>query len=146
MGTPDILLMVSEEVVVFDNLRGRIYIIVHLDPDAGDTPETGQARIDELVRRCSAARRASRRPAARGRETDFVSGFTEDGFKPPSSASRTTSSKATACRWCCRSACRSRSRRARWTCTGRCAGSTRRPTCTSSTSASSRSSARRRRS
>lgn len=27
--------MVSEEVVVFDNLRGRIYIIVYLDPVAG---------------------------------------------------------------------------------------------------------------
>ena len=32
LGTPDILLMVSEEVVVFDNLAGKLYIIVHVDP------------------------------------------------------------------------------------------------------------------
>ena len=82
MGTPDILLMLSEEVVVFDNLRGRIYIIVHLDPDAGDTPATGQARINELVARMQ--RGAPRDPDAGGRtvrESDFVSGFSEAGFK-----------------------------------------------------------------
>ena len=82
MDTPDILLMLSEEVVVFDNLRGRIYIIVHLDPIAGDTPATGQARIDTLVERMQ--RGAPRNPNGGGRavrETDFVSGFTEDGFK-----------------------------------------------------------------
>ncbi|MGB5830575.1 MAG: anthranilate synthase component I [Thiohalocapsa sp.] len=82
MGTPDILLMLSEEVVVFDNLRGRIYIIVHLDPTAGDTPTTGQARVDSLVGQMQ--RGAPRNPNAGGREvreTDFVSGFTEDGFK-----------------------------------------------------------------
>ncbi len=82
MGTPDILLMLSEEVVVFDNLRGRIYIIVHLDPEAGDTPATGQARIDALVAKMQ--RGAPRNPEAGGRrvrETDFVSGFSESGFK-----------------------------------------------------------------
>ncbi|NBC47128.1 MAG: anthranilate synthase component I [Gammaproteobacteria bacterium] len=82
MGTPDILLMVSEEVVVFDNLRGRIYIIVHLDPGAGDTPADGQRRIDALVARMQ--RGAPRDPTAGGRtidEADFVSGFTEVGYK-----------------------------------------------------------------
>jgi len=81
MGTPDILLMVSEEVVVFDNLRGRIYMIVHLDPAAGDTLEHGQRRIDELVTRMQ--RGAPRNPEAVGRqvrESDFVSGFTEAGY------------------------------------------------------------------
>jgi anthranilate synthase, component I (EC 4.1.3.27) len=48
LGTPDILLMVSDEVVVFDNLSGRLYIILHLDPTAGDTLEAGEARIDAL--------------------------------------------------------------------------------------------------
>ncbi len=82
MGTPDILLMLSEEVVVFDNLRGRIYIIVHLDPEAGDTPATGQARIDALVAKMQ--RGAPRNPRAVGRriaETDFVSGFSQAGFE-----------------------------------------------------------------
>jgi anthranilate synthase component 1 len=82
MGTPDILLMLSEEVVVFDNLRGRIYIIVHLDPEAGDTPTAGQARIDELVAKMQ--RGAPRNPNAVARsvrEADFVSGFSEAGFE-----------------------------------------------------------------
>ena len=30
IGTPDILLMVSEEVVVFDNLRGTISFVIHV--------------------------------------------------------------------------------------------------------------------
>src|SRR5690606_26359185 len=33
LGTPDILLMLSTEVAVFDNLKGRLYLVVHVDPD-----------------------------------------------------------------------------------------------------------------
>jgi anthranilate synthase component 1 len=33
IGTPDILLMLSEEVVVFDNLRGTISFVIHVDPE-----------------------------------------------------------------------------------------------------------------
>jgi anthranilate synthase component 1 len=82
MGTPDILLMVSDEVVVFDNLAGRMYLIIHLDPTAGDTLAGGQARIAELVARMQQG--APRHPCGMPREvqeTDFVSGFTEQGFK-----------------------------------------------------------------
>ena len=32
LDTPDILLMVSEEVLVFDNLAGKIHIVAHADP------------------------------------------------------------------------------------------------------------------
>ena len=82
LGTPDILLLVSDEVVVFDNLSGRMYIILQLDPLAGDTLESGQARMAELVGRMQ--RGAPRRAPdgqRRVQEGDFVSGFTEDGFK-----------------------------------------------------------------
>jgi anthranilate synthase component 1 len=82
LGTPDILLMVSDEVVVFDNLSGRMYIILHLDPSAGDTLESGRARMGGLIGRMQ--RGAPRRPAEgtrQVREGDFVSGFTEDGYK-----------------------------------------------------------------
>jgi anthranilate synthase component 1 len=82
IGTPDILLMVSDEVVVFDNLSGRMYIILHLDPSAGDTLESGRARMAELVARMQ---RGAPRRTSEGRrqvqETDFVSGFTEDAYK-----------------------------------------------------------------
>ncbi len=82
IGTPDILLMLSEEVVVFDNLRGRIYMILHLDPEAGDTLASGRRRIDELVARMQqgAPRNPSEVPRE-VREADFVSGFTEHGYK-----------------------------------------------------------------
>jgi anthranilate synthase component 1 len=82
LGTPDILLMLSEEVVVFDNLSGRIYIIVHLNPDAGDDLHSGHARIQELVQRMQ--RGAPRNPAQVGRpvsEQDFVSGFSRGGYE-----------------------------------------------------------------
>jgi len=82
MGTPDILLMVSDEVVVFDNLSGRMYIILHLDPTAGDTLDAGEARIRELIERMrkSAPRQTCNEPRE-VQESDFVSGFTEEGFK-----------------------------------------------------------------
>ena len=35
LQTPDILLLVSDEVVVFDNLRGKLYVVVHADPSRG---------------------------------------------------------------------------------------------------------------
>ncbi|MBF0256481.1 MAG: anthranilate synthase component I [Gammaproteobacteria bacterium] len=82
IGAPDILLMVSDEVVVFDNLKGRLYLIVHADPSRGDTLESTQARIDELVQRME--RGAPRHKAELTRkiqESDFVSGFTEAGFQ-----------------------------------------------------------------
>ncbi len=82
MGTPDILLMVSDEVVVFDNLSGRMYLIVQADPSAGDTLGKARARIRELVEgmQRGAPRRTCETPRAID-ETDFVSGFTEAGFK-----------------------------------------------------------------
>jgi anthranilate synthase component 1 len=48
IGTPDILLMVSEEVVVFDNLRGTISFILNADPAAENAWEVAQTRLDAL--------------------------------------------------------------------------------------------------
>jgi len=79
---PDILLMVSDELVVFDNLRGSMYVIVHVDPTQGGSLETAQARIAELIAAMQrgAPRRAHDSPR-RVSEADFVSGFTEAAFK-----------------------------------------------------------------
>jgi len=82
LGCPDILLMVSEEVVVFDNLSGRLYLIVHADLDRGDTLQQVQRRIDVLVEQMQ--RGAPRHRPEQSREVseaDFISGFTESGFK-----------------------------------------------------------------
>ncbi len=82
IGNPDILLMVSDEVVVFDNLKGRMYVIVHADPTHGETFAAAQARLQALVSRMreAVAPRAAVTPRQIS-ESDFVSGFTEQGFK-----------------------------------------------------------------
>lgn len=49
LKTPDILLMVSEEVVVFDNLRGTISIVINVDPAQADAYEQGQTRLNNLA-------------------------------------------------------------------------------------------------
>ena len=82
LGCPDILLMVADEVVVFDNLSGRMYLIVHADVDHGDTLVGAEARIrgliDQMQRGAPRHRAAQRRTVS---EADFMSGFTEAGFK-----------------------------------------------------------------
>jgi anthranilate synthase component 1 len=82
LDTPDILLMVSEEVVVFDNLSGKLYIIVHADPAEEDAFEKGQARLETLVEQLrTSTLRPEQRAGNEVHEEDFVSGFTEEGFK-----------------------------------------------------------------
>ena len=82
LGAPAILLMVSDEVVVFDNLRGTAQLIVFVEPTR-EAYDAGQVRLDNLI----AALRgpsAGYPPPARAAsvsETDFVSGFTEAGYK-----------------------------------------------------------------
>jgi anthranilate synthase component 1 len=51
LGTPDILLMVSEEVLVFDNLAGTIRLIVNTDPAAEGAFDSAQQRLGQLVAR-----------------------------------------------------------------------------------------------
>ena len=54
--TPDILLMLSEEVVVFDNLRGTISFVINVDSEKVENYKVAQARLDELqeMLKCSA--------------------------------------------------------------------------------------------
>lgn len=49
LGNPDILLMVSDAVVVFDNLSGRIHLIVLVDPSEENAFEQGQQRLKQLM-------------------------------------------------------------------------------------------------
>ncbi len=78
IGTPDILLMVSDELVVFDNLRGSLFIIVHVDPQQGETFEQGQTRLDALEEKLSHEIRALPKQDYKiPDESDFVSGFKE---------------------------------------------------------------------
>ena len=82
LDTPDILLMLSEEVAVFDNLKGRLYLIVHADPREADAWERAQARLDALTATLRQPGAGYPVPLARDvlDESDFVSGFTREGF------------------------------------------------------------------
>jgi anthranilate synthase component 1 len=75
--------MVSEEVVVFDNLAGKLYVVIHANPAAPDAYARGVARIDELVARLRGPCPVSAGPVPPQTlaESDFVSGFTQEGFE-----------------------------------------------------------------
>ncbi|MGD8631263.1 MAG: anthranilate synthase component I [Gammaproteobacteria bacterium] len=84
LDCPDILLMVSDELLVFDNLAGTLQLIVHVDPSQDNALERGQARLEELAKTLQVT--ASVYDAQRGKtgkieEADFVSGFTRQGFE-----------------------------------------------------------------
>ncbi|TVP57596.1 MAG: anthranilate synthase component I [Halomonadaceae bacterium] len=84
LGNPDILLMLSDEVVVFDNLRGKLSLIVQTDPALPDAYNQALARLDELEQML-------RQSTARGpvspvdhppiREEDFHSGLSQTEFE-----------------------------------------------------------------
>ncbi len=84
IGTPDILLMVSDEVVVFDNLSGKLILISHVDPADEDALSQAQLRLDELVTRLrfsvphQEALSTERREVS---ESEFKSSFGEQQYK-----------------------------------------------------------------
>ena len=51
LGTPDILLMASDEVAVFDNLSGTLMLVVHADAKQPDGLDQANARLDELQKK-----------------------------------------------------------------------------------------------
>ena len=48
LDTPDILLMLSDEVLVFDNLAGTLRLVVNADPGEAGAYAKAQSRLDEL--------------------------------------------------------------------------------------------------
>ena len=98
LGTPDILLMVSEEVLVFDNLAGKIHIVAHANPlDENLSSEAilaeALSRIDQLAAKLPVATPAlpsivlDQSSLGKGDkldalfESDFKSGFTQPEYE-----------------------------------------------------------------
>ena len=82
LGTPDIFLLLSEEVAVFDNHKGRLYLVVHADPGEPQAFARAQRRLDTLVhqlRRGGAGYPDVLAPELLV-ESDFVSGFSRADF------------------------------------------------------------------
>ncbi len=80
--TPDILLMLSDQLVVFDNLASRMFIIVYADPNEEGGYQQGMARLDELVDRIQhgEATAPPKSEEIEVSEQDFESEFTREGY------------------------------------------------------------------
>ena len=83
LNTPDIVLMVSEEVVVFDNLKGLMQMISLVDPDVPNSIDDMQnklrARAESLSLPVTGVEHGTANQVIV--ESDFVSEFGEDAFK-----------------------------------------------------------------
>ena len=81
LGTPDILLMLSDELVAFDNLRATATLIVHADPHSADDLRRAQRRLDEMEAQLSRPLHAALRPLAHeAARAEFVSSMGREKF------------------------------------------------------------------
>ena len=80
---PDILLMVSDEVLAFDNLRGRLSVIVHANPATPDAYARAQDRVDGLAKRLRSVVLPAHdpEPTKLVTEQDFTSDYGEVAYK-----------------------------------------------------------------
>ncbi|PVZ15755.1 MULTISPECIES: anthranilate synthase component I [unclassified Pseudomonas] len=84
IGVPDILLMVSDAVVVFDNLAGKVHAIVLADPGQPDAFNAGQQRLQALLeqmRQPLAPRLGLDMSKPQGAEPAFRSSFTQADYE-----------------------------------------------------------------
>ncbi|HCZ47493.1 MAG TPA: anthranilate synthase component I [Gammaproteobacteria bacterium] len=65
LGTPDILLLHTEELAVVDNLAGKIYLIVYVDPAQPGAHAHGLARLATLLARLRSPLTPPASPAGR---------------------------------------------------------------------------------
>ncbi|WP_018864543.1 MULTISPECIES: anthranilate synthase component I [Thioalkalivibrio] len=81
LGLPDILLMVSEEVVVYDNLSGRLYLVVHADTSRPDGQVVAAERLDELESRIGEPLVPPGDPPHPHAVPEYVPGWSAEGFQ-----------------------------------------------------------------
>jgi len=82
LNTPDMVLLLSDEVAVFDNLAGRLFLIVNADPAKPDAWESAQHRLDELTHRLRSGGPGYGDPVSHPpvSEHDFHFGFSREDF------------------------------------------------------------------
>lgn len=79
IGTPDVLLMVSEEIAVVDNLSGKLYFIVYANPADANAYEKARNRLRELIQMLR--KTADIPTASASAATQATSEFGEENFK-----------------------------------------------------------------
>jgi anthranilate synthase component 1 len=82
LGTPEMVLLLSEEVAVFDNLAGRLYLVVNVDPARPDAWDSAQRRLDELAQRLRSGSQGygEAETGVAVAETDYHYGFSRRDF------------------------------------------------------------------
>jgi anthranilate synthase component 1 len=82
LDTPDMLLLLSDEVAVFDNLAGRLFLIVNVNPAKPDAWDSAQKRLDGLAQRLRSGGPGYGDPVPYPpvAEKDFHYGFSRDDF------------------------------------------------------------------
>jgi anthranilate synthase component I len=84
MGTPDIMLMVSEDVVIFDNVKGRMQLVSLIDPDSDGAEQAAKEKLAARARKLANAAPPnipSSQANQKIEESDFISEFGEAAFK-----------------------------------------------------------------
>ncbi len=79
LNTPDILLMLTEQLAVVDNLSGKLTLIVYANPEQADAYTLARQRLHELMQRLRQSIEIPHAPAMHGGEAK--SEFGEDQFK-----------------------------------------------------------------
>jgi anthranilate synthase component 1 len=80
--TPDIVLMVSEAVVVFDSLRNKLTLLVYVDPSVEGAYDAAQAQLDALEAQLQSRAQFPQRFGFRDvGEDDFVSSFGQSDYE-----------------------------------------------------------------
>ena len=143
LGLPDMALMVTDAMVVFDHLRHELTILacafVEEDGGVDAAYERAAATIAEMRERLRGAVPVPERPVGHRAAASSTPTWSARSSKPRSRGSSSTSTPATPSRSSPRSASPRRPRSRPSRSTAACARSTPRPTCTSSSSATSRS-------
>ncbi|MCG8673211.1 MAG: anthranilate synthase component I [Pseudomonadales bacterium] len=82
IGTPDIMLMLSTDVVVFDTLRGSLFVVTHANPEESDAYAKAEQRLANLIEKLKLP---TQHPESGEHKTvsesDFVSGFEQPAFE-----------------------------------------------------------------
>ena len=79
LGVPDILLMLSDELIVVDNVAKKIFIVSYADPSMTDAYALGVARLDKLYDQLHESMKTQ--PLQTSNLTEAHSEFGEEAFK-----------------------------------------------------------------
>ena len=83
LETPDMILLVSDELAVVDNVLGKLYLVVYADPQQPGALRAAKERLESLRARLSSPlppEMVSPPAQPGGREAVIERSFTEDGF------------------------------------------------------------------